>query len=231
MPFTEEQNKKLMAPLHPDAVKPPAPGRFGDYIEGWHAIAEANRIFGFGNWTRELKTSEMVNGEKIMMGPKTNQYEGWSVSYIATVRVTVLAMNDKVVVREGTGAGHGKDRDLGLAHESAIKEAETDAMKRAMMTFGNPFGLALYDKEKKNVSAIDQDGVTQFMQDLNATADIAALDALMAMDETIEMADALRKEDPGEYRTVVAMISAKRRELKMAEAIAGSPETVKGESE
>jgi hypothetical protein len=42
--------------------------------------------------------------------------------------------------------------DLGLAHESALKEAETDAMKRALMTFGNPFGLALYDKEQRNVA-------------------------------------------------------------------------------
>ena len=31
----------------------------------------------------------------------------------------------------------------GEAHESAIREAETDAMKRALSTFGNPFGLAL----------------------------------------------------------------------------------------
>ena len=37
------------------------------------------------------------------------------------------------------------------SHESAIKEAETDAMKRALMTFGNQFGLALYDKDQKNV--------------------------------------------------------------------------------
>ena len=42
--------------------------------------------------------------------------------------------------------------DLGLAHESALKEAETDAMKRALMTFGNPFGLALYDREQRNVA-------------------------------------------------------------------------------
>ncbi len=42
--------------------------------------------------------------------------------------------------------------DLGLAHESAIKEAETDAMKRALVTFGNPFGLALYDKSQRKVS-------------------------------------------------------------------------------
>ena len=31
------------------------------------------------------------------------------------------------------------------------RKAETDAMKRALMTFGNPFGLALYDKDKTNV--------------------------------------------------------------------------------
>ena len=37
------------------------------------------------------------------------------------------------------------------AHESAVKEAESDAMKRALMTFGNHFGLALYDKEQSNV--------------------------------------------------------------------------------
>ena len=43
--------------------------------------------------------------------------------------------------------------DLGQAHESAIKEAETDAMKRALMTFGNPFGLALYDKQQRDVTS------------------------------------------------------------------------------
>jgi hypothetical protein len=57
------------------------------------------------------------------------------------------------VIREGSGAGHGIDVDLGQAHESALKEAETDAMKRALMTFGNPFGLALYDKQQREVTS------------------------------------------------------------------------------
>ncbi len=39
----------------------------------------------------------------------------------------------------------------GEARESALKEAETDAMKRALTTFGNPFGLALYDKAQHGV--------------------------------------------------------------------------------
>jgi hypothetical protein len=34
----------------------------------------------------------------------------------------------------------------------ALKAAETDATKRALATFGNPFGLSLYDKEQAGVT-------------------------------------------------------------------------------
>ena len=34
----------------------------------------------------------------------------------------------------------------------ALKAAETDATKRALTTFGNPFGLALYDKHMAGVT-------------------------------------------------------------------------------
>jgi hypothetical protein len=71
-------------------------------------------------------------------------------SYIARVRVRVRA-GEAEICREGCGSGHGMGLTPGEAHESAIKEAETDAMKRALSTFGNPFGLALYDKEQQNV--------------------------------------------------------------------------------
>ncbi len=48
---------------------------------------------------------------------------------------------------------HGSGRCVSPvdAHELALKAAETDAMKRALSTFGNPFGLALYDKEQAGV--------------------------------------------------------------------------------
>ena len=143
--FTPEQIKELNAQLIRSNVKErKQAGRSLSYIEGWHAIAEANRIFGFGDWTRETLEMRSVSEQHRMIGPQ--QKPGWGVSYVAKVRVTVHG-----VVREGYGTGHGIDVDLGLAHESAIKEAETDAMKRALMTFGNPFGLALYDKEQANV--------------------------------------------------------------------------------
>jgi hypothetical protein len=47
--------------------------------------------------------------------------------------------------------GQGSGATLGEAHESALKEAETDATKRALTTFGNLFGLALYDREQAGV--------------------------------------------------------------------------------
>ena len=37
---------------------------------------------------------------------------------------------------------------LVIKHESAIKEAESDALKRALKSFGDQFGLSLYDKDK-----------------------------------------------------------------------------------
>jgi hypothetical protein len=56
-----------------------------------------------------------------------------------------------VVFREGSGSGTGNGQNPGEAHERALKEAETDAMKRALSTFNNLFGLALYDKAQNGV--------------------------------------------------------------------------------
>ena len=143
--FSSEINNKLQQPLNESYVKTrEQAGRKLSYIEGWHAIDEANKIFGFGCWTREIIRLECVAQTERLVGRA--QKPGWGVTYIASVRVNVNG-----VIREGSGAGHGIDTDLGQAHESALKEAETDAMKRALMTFGNPFGLALYDKEMKEV--------------------------------------------------------------------------------
>lgn len=150
MSFTDEQLKHLTAPLHSANVKSRAQaGRNLSYIEAWWAIAEANRIFGFDCWARE--TVDLIPlGEPRLVDGK------WRVGYRAKVRVTVRTFNGESggaeIVREGCGFGSGIDKDPDQAHESALKEAESDAMKRALMTFGNPFGLALYDKAQTNVT-------------------------------------------------------------------------------
>jgi hypothetical protein len=66
------------------------------------------------------------------------------------VRIRVRA-GGTIIQRDGSGVGQGSGSTLGEAHESALKEAETDATKRALTTFGNLFGLALYDREQAGV--------------------------------------------------------------------------------
>jgi hypothetical protein len=150
-PFTPEQLAALARPLDRARVKTrKQSGKTLSYIEGWHAIAEANRIFGFGAWDRETLETRCVSERERTIGEAKKP--GWGVTYTARVRVRVGA-----IVRDGCGAGHGIDVDLGQAHESALKEAETDAMKRALMTFGNPFGLALYDKQQREVAEPEPD--------------------------------------------------------------------------
>ncbi len=143
MPFTETQAAALAGKLSAKHVKTrEADGMTLSYIEGWHAIAEANRIFGFDGWDRQIVTIRCVSE-----GAWQGRYR---CSYIARVRVRVRA-GESLICREGCGSGHGNAMSPGEAHESAIKEAETDAMKRALMTFGNLFGLALYDKDQNGV--------------------------------------------------------------------------------
>jgi DNA recombination protein Rad52 len=145
--FSTEQIAALSAQLDRAKVQTRSQaGRSLAYLEGWQAIAEANRIFGFDGWQRETIAVKCVSERERTLG--SNNRAGWGVTYTARVRISVGE-----VIREGSGAGHGIDADLGQAHESALKEAETDAMKRALMTFGNPFGLALYDKQQREVTS------------------------------------------------------------------------------
>jgi DNA recombination protein Rad52 len=143
MPFSEAQVRLLSSKLNEKVVKTRQErGKTLSYIEGWHAITEANRVFGFEGWDRETVVAECI-WQDVKREPK-------ACAYAARVRIRVRA-GETIVCREGSGVGQGAGATLGEAHESALKEAETDATKRALATFGNLFGLALYDKEQNGV--------------------------------------------------------------------------------
>ena len=110
-------------------------GRELAYIEGWHAISEANRIFGFDGWSRETIECRCVFAR---------EHRGTFLAlYLAKVRITVRA-DGLSIIREGHGTGEGRGNTPGEVHDIALKAAETDGTKRALATFGRPFGLALY---------------------------------------------------------------------------------------
>ena len=143
MEFRPEQVRQLKAKLKARHVKTrQAEGALLYYVEGWHTIAEANRIFGFDAWDRRTISSKCVHSER---SGRTH-----FAAYVAKVRVSVRA-GDITIVREGSGMGEGAAPTPGKAHELALKGAETDGTKRALATFGNPFGLALYDREQAGV--------------------------------------------------------------------------------
>lgn len=142
--FSEHQLTALAETLARSAVQTrDLDGRTLHYIEGWFAIAEANAIFGFGGWDREMvhfeRAFERIRGEMVNCG------------YIARVRIRVRTA-DSEIIREGTGFGAANARSAADAHERALKSAETDATKRALATFGNRFGLCLYDREQTGVA-------------------------------------------------------------------------------
>jgi len=116
-----------------------AHGRELSYIEGWFAISEANRIFGFDGWSRETVESRCVLARE--------NRGAFTAVYIAKVRITVAA-EGSTIIREGHGSGEGRGTSAGEVHDLALKAAETDATKRAFATFGKPFGLELYRQSR-----------------------------------------------------------------------------------
>jgi DNA recombination protein Rad52 len=136
MSFTDSQLRLLRAPVRPQFVKErQIEDKVLHYLEGWHVISEANRIFGFDGWDRETIQSQCVWQKQI-------DYR-YGAAYLTRVRITVRA-GERIIQREGLGSGEAIAATAGQAHERASKAAETDATKRALSTFGNSFGLSLY---------------------------------------------------------------------------------------
>ena len=126
MSFNDDQKNLLSQPINPKFVKTRKGQGNRDlaYLESWVTMSNANRIFGSDGWSSETIELREVKAQK-------------GVAYIAIVRVTAGG-----VVRDGVG-GHA-----GFDHENTAKSAESDARKRALSSFGDQFGLSLYDGEQ-----------------------------------------------------------------------------------
>ena len=127
-----------------------------DYLPIPQAITQANRIFGPGNWRTEIKSHTAITDDK-----------GMVTGYKCIVRVTVETLG---TCFEGVGfeqmtrrRGDTSSLQTPQAHDTAMKGAESDAVKRALRYFGDAFGNALYEKDDERervfrfvVDAIDR---------------------------------------------------------------------------
>lgn len=143
--FNDKQNQVLAYELDSNRIKSRQKGNITlSYLEGFDIIETANKIFGYGNWDYSITKLEVVSQE-------VNQNQNNIICYKAIVKVVVHDMQHaKLVSREDVGYGTGIAKTLADAHEGGGKESVTDAVKRCFKSFGNQYGLSLYDKSKKH---------------------------------------------------------------------------------
>ena len=156
--FPAEVVEELRQPLDPNRVrrrKGRGSGQF-EYLAGHDVKRRANEIFGFGNWGHSVVERELLGAVEVQ---SQNGQPGWHVGYATTVRVWVDTGTGRTYTTEGVGYGDGVEY-VGAARvtacELAIKESETDALKRAFTDLGDQFGLILYAKEDEK-RRIDRD--------------------------------------------------------------------------
>ena len=119
-------------------------GRTYDYLEGHAVIDQANRIFGFGGWGYEL-ARDVTLREIENVDTKTGEVTRTHV-YSAPVRVTVAGAPPRTDI-----GFHAVAEDNADGHETAIKGAVTDGMKRALRSFGvQGCGLSSYHPRRRS---------------------------------------------------------------------------------
>ena len=111
------------------------------YIEGHVAINQANRLFGYDGWGYGIEDLQTRTLETI---DKETRQTKQRTAYTATVTVRVR----NAPPRTDVGFCEVNDETVN-GHDTAIKGAVTDAMKRALRTFGSQFGNSLYDRNWK----------------------------------------------------------------------------------
>jgi recombination DNA repair RAD52 pathway protein len=114
-----------------------------DYLEGHYVKRVLTFVFG-SKWNSRIVTKESFNDKG---GKNDSFFSGCSV--VCELSVEWENGDKNTYVDVGHGQGLSKYSAL-EALESAEKEAVTDALKRAAVPLGDPFGLVLYNKEKLN---------------------------------------------------------------------------------
>lgn len=137
-------------------------GRKLSYLEGWYVIDRLNKVVGQGNWSYETEEMRLVR-EGTIKDKYGNDVH--TAHYIAKVTLNARlspGVEDRSLYSGWStfsdyGYGDGSDKNNpGKAHELAVKEAVTDAVKRCAKNLGMSLGLALYDKTQENVAEAEE---------------------------------------------------------------------------
>ena len=181
--ITSEQYTKLLEPLGVERVaKRTMAGRQLSYLEAWDVKAHLIRIFGFGEWSADVLSADLVYEEK---GEKN-----WAVAYKVVLKLTI---HSTAATYTEAAIGSAQLPQRGEAHDMAVKTAESDALKRAAINLGTQFGLSLYDDGSRK----DVVGAT-----LNAPKGVEVAEPVVVPDMTAVVADILAAPDEMSLKTI-----------------------------
>jgi recombination DNA repair RAD52 pathway protein len=143
--LTQAQVERLLRPIRPNRVFH-TQGQAN--VAGWEIRAHMNRMFGFGGWENEIKCLELIS--EVQGGPQKpdgSPRTGWYVTYRLVMTLRIFDPTGRLVKQtDGVATGSAQNQpDLGEAHDLAVKNADTYALKRCCINLGDQFGLSLYN--------------------------------------------------------------------------------------
>lgn len=150
MMLTKEQMAALVAPLNAARVKSRSQGgRSLSYLEAWDVKATLVRVFGFGGFSAETTSSEIIKIETDIPKRSGQGTTAFRVTAMCTVRLTIHgraedgSREDVIYTDSAVAAQSGADP--GEVADFAVKTASSDALKRCAIHLGTQFGLSLYN--------------------------------------------------------------------------------------
>lgn len=146
--MNHQQMRVLMAPINPRRVKK-LDGN--SYVEQQDIRAMLIRLFGYDGWSLvQLHEPRLLfERERELNSGKP----GITVGYLCSVAIIIHAPLDEQGFLSGkdqqfsgtaTGSATMGINSIGDAHDSALKTADSGALKRAAINLGTQFGLSLY---------------------------------------------------------------------------------------
>lgn len=139
--LTDQQLKVLFSELHKSRVGQNQKGF--SHVQQWDVRRFLIRVFGFGGYDTELISIDCVKEIEIKNGDRSR----WTVVYRVHQRLTVKDVTGRPIATfDGVATGDAQNQpSLGDAHDGAVKEADSQSLKRAAVNLGDAFGLSLYN--------------------------------------------------------------------------------------
>lgn len=141
MRLADEQVDILLRPIDGRVVKNDPGGHA--YVEQDHIRGMLTRLFGYAGWSlRQLHEPKLLfERERQLSSGK----DGISVGYLCSVAIVIhTPEGDAEYQGVATGTSTMGVTAIGDAHDSALKTADSGALKRAAINLGDQFGLSLY---------------------------------------------------------------------------------------